>query len=145
MFGGLGCLWRMRSGRECLSETQFGLWHGLGSLDLDRAIMDISPAPRMNMCIRLAKQPRCDFPPSLKANGRIYFQAIHHAVSQPGFVMFLAIGFKNGSARFRDLPCTRSHDLKFIKKLTVERVKQCLSQGQKLLKAKLLLCGKARG
>ena len=121
-----------------MPETRFGLLqlHSLGSVDLDIAVMDITPLPRMKLRLRPAAAPcKIQPPPFIEGKRRNSSQATHGRVSRSSFVVYFAADIKK---TFFGLLCTRSHDLKFKNKLAAERGARCLSQGKKLLKAKRL-------
>lgn len=80
-----------------MPETRFGLLqlHSLGSVDLDIAMMDISPLPRVTMRLRPATAPpKMQLPPFVEGKRRNSIQAIHDRVSRSSFAVFLAVGIK---------------------------------------------------
>lgn len=85
------------SGSGMMPETRFGLLqlHSLGSLDLDVAMMDISPLARVKTRLRPATAPpKMPLPPFVEGKRRNSIQAIHDRVSRSSFTVFLAVGIK---------------------------------------------------
>ena len=80
-----------------MPETRFGLLQlrSLGAVDLDVAMMDISPLPRMKTRLRPATAPpKMQLPVCIEGKRRNSSQAIHHRVWRSSFAVFLAVGIK---------------------------------------------------